>query len=113
MVFQAAEVCCQHMFARLYINRVINRSITRSLADSCHFKAIGLRAAAHITSFLKTDPHKGMFISLCVCVWPNSPYCCDLRNTPQKRSNKSNQYNENKPWNSQKKKFSKYMKILF
>lgn len=57
MVFQAAAGRCQHMFAWLYINRVINRSITRSLADSCHFKAIGLRA----------DPHKGMFV--CVCVY--------------------------------------------
>jgi len=52
------------MFAWLYINRVINRSITRSLTDSCHFKAIGLRADQH------TLPHYTRLTSTreCVCV---------------------------------------------
>lgn len=111
MVFQAAEVCCQHMFARLYINRVINRSITRSLADSCDFKTIRLRAAAHITSFLKTDPHKGIFISLCVCgpilhtivMWET-----------QCRKDKTKVINTMKISHAiHRLFFSKYMKILF
>ncbi len=92
-------------------NRVINRSITRSLADSCDFKAIRLRAAAHITSFLKTDPHKGLFISLCVCgpilhtivMWET-----------QRRKDKTKAINTMKISHAiHRFFFSKYMKILF